>query len=60
MGLNARFRLIMNTSIQVPDVIEQSLALVESRGKDKEDINLILARDCNPLSLESFFFRASP
>lgn len=54
--------LITNSSIRLEDVVEQSLAYAESVDggkKDREDVNLILTRDCDPLNLGSFFLRAS-
>lgn len=51
--------LITNTSIMISDVIEQSLQFAESEGKRREDIHLVLTRDCDPLNLGSMFVRAS-
>jgi mannan polymerase II complex MNN10 subunit len=51
--------LITNTSIRISNVIEQSLVFAEEEGKAREDIDLILTRDCEPLNLGSMFLRSS-
>ena len=51
--------LITNSSIPISAVIQQSLDLAEEEGKSRADVNLILARDCDPLNLGSMFLRVS-
>lgn len=52
--------LITNTEVRVEDIIEQSLQFAEAEGKHRDDIQLILTRDCEPLNAGSFFVRVSP
>ena len=52
--------LITNTAIGLDDIVEQSLRFAELEGKSRDDIHLILTRDCQPLNAGSMFLRASP
>lgn len=52
--------IITNPSITIEKIIEESLQLAESQGKPRDQINLILTRDCEPLNTGSMFIRVSP
>ncbi|CAK1365221.1 hypothetical protein CB0940_08830 [Cercospora beticola] len=52
--------LIMNSSVTLEDFVERSLEYGEREGKKREDIHMILTRDCEPLNAGSMIFRASP
>ncbi|KAK4618112.1 hypothetical protein CLAFUW4_12089 [Fulvia fulva] len=52
--------LITNTDIRLDSVIEQSLLFAELEGSSRDDMHLILTRDCQPLNAGSMFLRASP
>lgn len=52
--------LITSPEIRVEEIIEQSLELAEIEGKDRDSIQLILTRDCEPLNAGSFFVRVTP
>jgi mannan polymerase II complex MNN10 subunit len=52
--------LITNPSIRIEDVIEKSLSFAESQGKTRDNIQMVLTRDCEPFNAGSMLFRVSP
>lgn len=51
--------LITNPKISIKDIIKQSLDFAEAEGKNRDEVQLILTRDCEPLNAGSMFFKVS-
>lgn len=52
--------LITNPQVKLEEIIERSLSLAESRGQSRDSIDIILAKDCEPINAGVMFFRVSP
>ncbi|BFZ65428.1 hypothetical protein YB2330_006594 [Saitoella coloradoensis] len=51
--------LVTNISVSVEGVIAQELALAEREGRERDGVDMLVGRDCNPLNAGVFLMRNS-